>query len=85
MTGFLSHSEGTNVHSPIPMPRAHIQEAIISGVALKACAAWNTMATELVNPTSTATKPAVNAERLISLKNCMLAIVTEPTKLPSRP
>jgi hypothetical protein len=27
------------------------------------------MATELVKPTSTATKPAVNAERLRSLKN----------------
>src|SRR5437899_11531936 len=29
------------------------------------------MATELVKPTSTATKPAVKAERLRSLKNCI--------------
>jgi len=71
ITGFLSHSEGKTVHNPMPRPRAHIHEAIISGVACRACAAWKTMATELVNPTSTATKPAVKAERLRSLKNCI--------------
>jgi hypothetical protein len=30
-------------------------------VACSACAAWNTRATELVKPTSTATKPATRA------------------------
>src|SRR5690349_23195623 len=53
----------------MPMPSAHIQEDTISGMAPKAWAAWNTIATELVKPTSTATKPAVKAERLKSLKN----------------
>ncbi len=62
ITGFCSHSEGITEHSPMPIPSAHIHEAIISGVATKACAAWKTMATELVKPTSTATKPAVKAE-----------------------
>jgi len=55
----------------MPRPSAHIQEVTCPGVAWKACAAWNTMATELVKPTSTATKPAVKADRLRSLKNCM--------------
>jgi hypothetical protein len=71
ITGFLSHSEGTSEHSPMPMPSAHIHEAISAGVALKASAAWKTMATELVKPTRTATKPAVKAARLRSLKNCI--------------
>jgi hypothetical protein len=69
ITGLRHHSEGSAEASPMPMPSAHIHEAAISGVAPKACAAWNTMATELVKPTSTATKPAVKAERLRSLKN----------------
>ena len=69
ITGWRSTSEGTAEHSPMPSPSAHIQEVICAGVAPKACAAWNTMATELVKPTSTATKPAVAAERLRSLKN----------------
>lgn len=59
----------------MPNPSAHIQDAINSGVALKASAAWKTIATELVKPTSTATKPAVKAEGLRSLKNCMARIV----------
>ena len=71
MTGWRSSSEGTSEHSPMPSPSAHIHEVICAGVAPKACAAWNTMATELVKPTSTATKPAVKAERLRSLKNRM--------------
>ena len=33
ITGFFSHSEGTIEHRPIPIPSAHIHEAIISGVA----------------------------------------------------
>ncbi len=73
MTGWRRMSEGISEHSPMPRHSAHIQEVICSGVAPNACAAWNTMATELVNPTSTATKPAVKADRLRSLKNCMAA------------
>ncbi|MNT85433.1 hypothetical protein D3C72_2256000 [compost metagenome] len=55
----------------MPSPSAHIQDVICAGVAPNACAAWKTMATELVKPTNTATKPAVAADRLRSLKNCM--------------
>jgi hypothetical protein len=46
----------------MPRPSAQIQEAVCAGVAPKACAAWKTMTTELVKPTSTATKPAARAE-----------------------
>ncbi len=73
MTGLRSHSEGTSEHRPMPRPSAQIHEVICAGVAPNACAAWNTMATELVKPTSTATKPAVKADRLKSLKKCMVA------------
>ena len=41
------------------VPKAKTQELISAGVAPAAVAAWNTMATELVNPTKTPTKPAV--------------------------
>ena len=71
ITGWRRMSEGTSEHRPMPKPRAHIHEVICPGVAPNAWAAWNTMATELVKPTSTATKPAVAADRLRSLKNCM--------------
>ena len=37
------------------------------------------MATELVKPTSTATKPATKADKLRSLKNCMARILA-PTR-----
>jgi len=72
ITGFFRISEGTALHRPMPMPSAHIQEVICSGVAPNASAAWNTMATELVKPTRTATKPAVKALGERSLKNCIL-------------
>src|SRR5690606_12761812 len=49
--------------SPIPRPSAHIQEVICAGVAPSAEAAWNTIATELLYPTSTATKPATMADK----------------------
>ena len=52
----------------------------MAGVAPKACAAWNTIATELVKPTSTATKPAVKADRLKSLKK-RSRIADEPPAL----
>ncbi|EWS65418.1 hypothetical protein Y695_01323 [Hydrogenophaga sp. T4] len=68
ITGCFQSSEGMAEHSPMPRPSAHIQEVMSSGVAPKACAAWKTMATELVKPTSTATKPAVAAERFRSRK-----------------
>jgi hypothetical protein len=66
MTGWRSHREGKAEHRPMPNPRAHIHEVICAGVAPNACAAWNTMATELVNPTNTATNPAVAADTLRS-------------------
>jgi hypothetical protein len=68
MTGCFRISEGMAEHNPMPRPSAHIQEVMSSGVAPKASAAWKTMATELVKPTSTATKPAVAADRLRSRK-----------------
>ena len=71
ITGLRSTRDGTSEHSPIPRPSAQIQEVIWAGVAPNPWAAWNTMATELVKPTNTATKPATKADRLISLKNCM--------------
>ena len=46
ITGFLSTSEGSAEHSPMPRPSAHIHELICSGVAPSAVAAWNTIATE---------------------------------------
>jgi hypothetical protein len=69
----------------MPRPSAHIQEVICAGVAPNACAAWNTMATELVKPTSTATKPAVKADRLRSLKNCMGTILARRGQLHVAP
>lgn len=39
MTGFLSHSEGSAEHSPMPSPSAHIQDVICAGVAPNTCAA----------------------------------------------
>lgn len=44
--------------SPMPIPRAHSQDAISAGEAPAARAASKTMAAELVYPTSTAIKPA---------------------------
>ena len=67
ITGWRHHSDGSSVHSPMPRPSAHIHELICAGVAPSTVAAWNTMPTELVKPTSTATKPAVAAERDRSL------------------
>ena len=39
ITGFRSHSEGSNDPRPMPSPRAHIQELICAGVAPSASAA----------------------------------------------
>ena len=44
----------------MPRPSAQIQDVACAGVAPKAAAAWKTMTTELVKPTSTATKPATS-------------------------
>ena len=61
-TGWRYQSDSPMLVRPVPTPSAHIQEVICSGVAPRPCAAWNTIATELVNPTSTAMKPATTAE-----------------------
>ena len=61
ITGLRSTSDGSAEHRPMPRPSAHIHELICAGVAPSAVAAWKTIATELVKPTSTATKPAVAA------------------------
>jgi len=46
---------------------AECDELNCAGVAPSAVAAWNTIATELVKPTSIATKPAVQADKDRSL------------------
>lgn len=61
-TGWRYQSDSPMLVSPVPMPSGHIHDEISAGVAPSACAAWNTTATELVNPTSTAMKPATTAE-----------------------
>ena len=61
-TGRRYHSDSSRLLAPMPRPRAQIQEAVCAGVAPKAWAAAKTMATELVKPTSTATKPATTAD-----------------------
>jgi hypothetical protein len=48
--------------SPMPRPSAQIHDAVCAGVAPSAAAAWKTITTELVKPTSTATKPATTAD-----------------------
>ena len=60
--------------TPMPNPRAHIQEPISSGVAWRACAAWNTITAELVKPTSTVTKPATTADADKSLNGFILIL-----------
>ena len=87
MTGCLRMSEGMAEARPMPSPSAHIHEVICAGVAPNACAAWNTMATELVKPTSTATKPAVAAERFTSRRKAMERLsmplgMTTPSRSP---
>ena len=47
----------------MPMPSAHIHEAISACPAPTACAAWNTITAELAKPTSTVMKPATTAGR----------------------
>ena len=73
ITGWRSQSDGSTLHKPIPRPNAHIHELICAGVAPSPVAAWNTMATELVKPTRTATKPAVVADTEMSLKRGRIA------------
>ena len=73
ITGWRSHNEGSSEPRPMPRPSAHIQEAVCAGDAPSACAAWKTMATELVKPTKTATKPALAAETDISRYKFLMA------------
>src|SRR5690606_22166448 len=61
-TGIFQRSDRTMQVAPMPRPSAHIHEAVWPGVAPIACAAWNTIAAELANPTSTVTKPAAIAD-----------------------
>ena len=60
-TGIFQRSDRLMQVRPMPMPSAHIHEAVCAGVAPSACAAWNTIAAELAKPTSTVTKPAATA------------------------
>ena len=60
--GFRVASDITMDGTPMPMPIAHSQEAVCSGVAPRFWVAWKMIATELVNPTSTDTKPVTRAE-----------------------
>ncbi len=48
--------------SPIPMPRASIQDPSWAALAPTAPAAWKTIAAALAKPTSTVTKPATTAD-----------------------
>ena len=61
-TGCRVHSDSPIEVMPMPRPSAHIHDVVCAGVAPSACAAAKTMATELVKPTSTATKPATTAD-----------------------
>src|SRR5690606_10415950 len=61
-TGIFQRSDRTMQVAPMPRPSAHIHEAVWPGAAPIACAAWNTIAAELANPTSTVTKPAAIAD-----------------------
>ncbi|MNV47327.1 hypothetical protein D3C71_1391920 [compost metagenome] len=54
--------------TPMPMPSAHIHDAISAWSAPTACAAWKTITAELANPTSTVMKPAITAGSERSLK-----------------
>ena len=65
-TGIFQRSDRAMQVAPMPMPRAHIQEAVCAGVASNACAAWNTIAAVLAKPTSTVTKPAAMEETELS-------------------
>ena len=62
----------------MPRPSAHIHELVCAGDAPSAVAAWNTIATELVKPTSTATKPAVAADRERSESRARIAARIAP-------
>ena len=69
-TGWRYHQDRPIVLSPMPRPRAQIQDVAWAGVAPRACAAANTITTELVKPTSTATKPATSAAKEKSRTTC---------------
>ena len=61
-TGIFQRSDRPMQVTPMPMPSAHIHEAVCAGVASSVCAAWNTIAAVLAKPTSTVTKPAATAD-----------------------
>lgn len=73
-TGWRVHRDRPRLVRPMPMPSAQIQEVVWASVAPSCWVAWKMMATELVKPTSTATKPATVAERDRSFRaRCMVA------------
>src|SRR5690606_24235519 len=69
-TGIFQRSDRPMQVAPMPRPSAHIHEAVCAGVAPIACAAWNTIATELAKPTSTVTRPAATADTDWSRQAC---------------
>ena len=58
------------------MPSDQTQDETCAGVAPKLCAAWNTIAMELVRPTSTVTKPAMSADARAAagISECLLRL-----------
>jgi hypothetical protein len=67
ITGIRYTRDNTMLVTAIPIPNAHNQEAVCSGVADRLRAAWKINATDPVNPTNVATNPATTAETVKSL------------------
>ncbi len=82
-TGWRYHRLSPALVSPMPRPRAQIHELVCAGVAPSAAAAWKTMTTELVKPTSTATKPATAADSEKSFS--MAASIDGHPDVPTQP
>ena len=64
--GIRQRSDRPMQVTPMPMPNAHSQDAVSASDAPSVCAAWNTITAELVNPTSTVTKPAATDDGAMS-------------------
>ena len=75
----------------MPMPSAHIHEAISAWLAPTARAAWKTITAELAKPTNTVMKPAItdgndisrNNERLVTAD--IACILDDKTCIVSKP
>ncbi len=72
LTGSRVHNDSPRLVMPMPRPSAQIHEVVCCALAPTAWAAWNTMATELVKPTSTATKPATMALSESCCRRCWI-------------